>query len=161
MLLALEGIPAIYVHSLLSTPNDHEAVERSGIRRRINRTKLSMDEVEQQLGDRNSLRSRVFRELTRRIRVRRRQPAFHPNATQYTLQFGNSIFGFWRESLAREQNVFALHNVTNRPQRVPLVELNLIATDTWHDLLSDTWFEDLEATIELPPYGCVWIANHG
>ena len=103
----------------------------------------------------------VFDEMRRRLRIRREQEAFHPNATQYTLHFGNRIFAFWRESLSRGQCVFAIHNVSNEPQSLPLVELNLIATESWVDVLSGTRYDDLEGTLELPPYGCVWITNKG
>ena len=37
--------------------------------------------------------------------------------------------------------------------------LNLITTDTWRDLLTDTVYTNPEATLELPPYGCLWISN--
>jgi sucrose phosphorylase len=101
----------------------------------------------------------LLNELSRRIRIRREQEAFHPNATQYTLHFGDAIFAFWRESLRRDQSIFALHNVSDQSQYVSLVELNLITSDTWRELLSGDVYQNLEATIELPPYGCVWITN--
>ena len=59
----------------------------------------------------------------------------------------------------RDQSIFALHNVSDQAQTIPLVELNLIATESWSDLLTGTRYDDLEGSIELPPYGCVWIAN--
>ena len=37
LVMSLEGIPAFYLHSLLATPNDHEAVARRGRNRAINR----------------------------------------------------------------------------------------------------------------------------
>ncbi|MEO2017418.1 MAG: sugar phosphorylase, partial [Fuerstiella sp.] len=37
VMMGLEGIPAFYIHSLLATPNDVNAVERSGQNRSINR----------------------------------------------------------------------------------------------------------------------------
>ena len=64
-----------------------------------------------------------------------------------------------RESLDRNQNIFALHNVSSKAQEVSLVELNLIGTETWKDLLSDEVYDDLEGVIRLEPYSCVWISN--
>ncbi len=159
VLLALEGLPAIYIHSLLGTENDHALVAETGRARSINRHRWQEDELEQALGNPRKHHRVVLDEMKRRINIRREQEAFHPNATQYTLHFGSQIFAFWRESRSRHQNIFALHNVSDQPQVVPLVELNLIATDTWRDLLSGTRYDDLEATIEIPPYGAVWITN--
>ena len=86
---------------------------------------------------------------------------FHPNATQYTLHFGNAIFAFWRESLDRSQSIFAIHNISNKPQQIPLVELNLITTERWTDLLSNQSYTSQDTHLELPPYGCAWISNLG
>ncbi|MCH2179877.1 MAG: alpha-amylase family glycosyl hydrolase [Mariniblastus sp.] len=159
IVLALEGIPGIYIHSMLATENDHELFEKTGQPRSINRHHWQDSVLEQQLGDPETHHYKVFSELKRRIEIRARQKAFHPNATQYTLHFNTSIFAFWRESLCRKQSLFALHNVTNQPQKLPLVELNLIATETWRDVLTGQIIDDLNAVIEIPPYGAVWITN--
>jgi len=37
IVMSLEGIPAFYIHSMLATPNDTDAVERRGMNRAINR----------------------------------------------------------------------------------------------------------------------------
>ena len=97
--------------------------------------------------------------MRRRIQIRSQQEAFHPNATQYTLHFDSGVFAFWRESLDRHQSVFAIHNITNQMQRVPLTELNLIATEVWTDALSGKLYDDLDEGIEIPPYGAIWITN--
>ena len=101
----------------------------------------------------------VFEALKERIKIRKEQAAFHPNATQLTLHLGDQIFAFWRESLDRHQSIFALHNVSDQAVSVSLHELNLISTDNWRDLLSGENFTDVKADIELPPYGCMWISN--
>ena len=157
--LALEGLPAIYLHSLVGTLNDHAHVEETGRARSINRHRWDAAELGRLLDDPTTHHAQVFTELSRRIQIRRGQPAFHPNATQYTLHFGRAVFAFWRESPQREQSIFALHNVSASPQTIPLVELNLIATESWRDLLSGQVFNDLDAELELAPYQSVWITN--
>ena len=74
--------------------------------------------------------------LKRMIDIRIRQPAFHPNATQFTLQLGDALFGFWRQSMDRAQSIFAIHNVTDQEILIPVMSLNLIGGDHWADLLS-------------------------
>ncbi|MBT8036985.1 MAG: alpha-amylase [Verrucomicrobiae bacterium] len=159
IILALEGLPAIYIHSLLGTENDHQGMAETGQARSINRHKWDAQELDAALSNKELHHQKVFEEMKRIIAIRRKQEAFHPNATQYTLHFGNQIFAFWRESTDRNQSIFALHNISSSPQTIPIVELNLIATEVWHDLLSGTCYSNKDTSIDLPPYGCVWISN--
>jgi len=159
IMLALEGLPAVYIHSLLGTENNHQGMAHTGRARTINRFQWPAEELESALADESRHHKAVFAEMKRLIQIRRKQPAFHPNATQYTLHFSDEIFAFWRESLDRDQSIFALHNVSCERQTIPLVELNLIATESWGDLLSGTRYDNLESEIVLEPYGCVWITN--
>lgn len=159
IMLGLEGIPGIYIHSLLATPNDHELVQATGRSRSVNRHRWDLEEIEQALDDEQTPAARVFRELKRQIQIRAKQEAFHPNATQYTLHFGDDVFAFWRESPSRNQCIFALHNISNTSRKIPLAELNLIADELWGDLLTGTRYDDLSSMLELAPYQAVWISN--
>jgi len=159
IMLALEGLPAVYIHSLLGTENDRDGMAHTGRARTINRHQWQADELYAALEDDERHHKAIFSEMKRLIQIRRQQAAFHPNATQYTLHFSDQIFAFWRESLDRDQCIFALHNVSSEKQTIPLVELNLIATESWSDLISGRVYDDLGGVIELEPYGCVWITN--
>lgn len=161
IMLALEGVPAIYIHSLLGTENDRQGFADTGRPRSINRKKWDADELAAALESPTAHHATIFTEMKRLIKIRTQQEAFHPNATQYTLHFGEKIFAFWRESPDRSQSLFALHNISDEPQSIPLVELNLIATEGWIDLFTDTRFEDPNAILELAPYSCAWITNKG
>ena len=46
------------------------------------------------------------------INLRKKQAAFHPNATQFTLQLNNDFFGIWRQSIDRSQSIFCISNLT-------------------------------------------------
>ena len=157
--LALEGIPAIYIHSLLGTPNDLEGVARTNHNRAINRRRWHLPELLTLLGDADSVQARVFDEMKRMLRIRIRQPAFHPNATQFTLQLGEQLFGFWRQSLDRAQGIFAIHNLGAEPVSVPTLSLNLIGGHEWRDLLSGDIIRDFGESIHFAPYQCRWISN--
>ena len=98
-------------------------------------------------------------ELKRLLKIRRQQPAFHPNATQFTLQLPAPYFAFWRQSMDRTQSIFAVHNMTAESQELRLAELNLICLDAWEDLISGQSFHDQYATIPVAPYQCLWITN--
>lgn len=159
IMLALEGIPAFYIHSLLGTGNDYARMEHTGRLRSINRGQWDIEKLEIELENPLSHHCQVFTQLTRLINMRRAQPAFHPNATQFTLHLGLKIFGFWRQSMRRDQSIFCIHNITDEVQQVSLADINLIGTDHWRDLISGESVDDLSGSLTLKPYQAVWLAN--
>ncbi len=159
IVMALEGIPAFYIHSLVATPNDHDGVARTGANRSINRHRWEYPALQAQLNDPDSVHARVLASMKRRLAIRRRQGAFHPNATQFTMHLGEQIFGFWRQSRERDQSIFALHNVTKETVEVPVVAINLISGEEWVDLLSGETFHAAKGTVSFAPYQCRWISN--
>lgn len=158
IILALEGVPAVYIHSFLGTPNDVGAVEDRAHHRAINRSRLTLDEVDAAL-DGGGVRAAAFRALRNLLTERSKHPAFHPNATQFTLHLGDELFGCWRQARDRSSSVFAVSNVTSHPVRLPLSALNLTVTDTWTDLLSGSAIDDDAEEVQLGPYASVWIAS--
>ena len=157
--LGIEGIPAIYIHSLTATPNDADGVERTGRARSINRHQWDADELERRFTDADSPTARVSSELIRRLRIRARQPAFSPDATQFTLILPPELFGFWRQSNDRSQSIFAVHNLTAEEQTVAMEDLNLVSTDDWFDLIDGDPMPGLTGEVRLRPYQCLWITN--
>lgn len=159
ILLALEGIPAFYIHSMFGTSNDYDKLARSGHNRHINRHQWSAAELGLTLADSNSHHHQVLNGIKRLIGIRQQQPAFHPNATQFTLHLGDEIFAFWRQSISREQSIFSLNNISSRQHHIPLSDINLIDTEDWYDLISGQHIAlDAEA-IDLAPYQTVWLSN--
>ena len=158
IMLGLEGIPAFYLHSLVATENDHQRREHTGNNRAINRHVWDLEDLENQLSG-STHHAQVFSRLKHLVQVRRKQAAFHPNATQFTMHLGDAIFAFWRQSLERDQSIFCLHNITHQEQALRLMDVNLIVTDEWTDLVSGTSFEDQQATISLAPYQTLWLTN--
>ncbi|OKH18115.1 sugar phosphorylase [[Limnothrix rosea] IAM M-220] len=160
IMMALEGVPAFYIHSLLATPNDYEKLEATGHNRSINRHQWDYAELCAKLDDPDSDQHWVFNELKRLISIRRQQKAFHPNATQYTLDFrSGSIFGLWRQSRDRRQSIFCIYNLSDRPKSVAVSNLNLICTDEWHDLLGRLTITEDTEKLNLSPYQIAWITN--
>ncbi|QDP02397.1 sugar phosphorylase [Thalassotalea sp. PS06] len=159
IMLGIEGIPAIYIHSFMGTQNDIERVNLSNQNRCINRHKWDYPTLQGHLSNSFSHHSQVFDEMTALIKLRKQQKAFHPNATQFTLHLGVQLFGFWRQSLDRRQSVFCISNVTCEPQELSLADLNLIDLDEWGDLITGTQYTNVRECITLAPYQTVWISN--
>ncbi|MEC8859858.1 MAG: alpha-amylase family glycosyl hydrolase [Pseudomonadota bacterium] len=159
ILLALEGIPALYFHSLVGSGNDLERVARTQHNRHINRRRWPQHALNTALADPDSHHSQVLQQLKHLLQIRQEQPAFHPNATQFTLHLGDAVFAFWRQSLQREQSIFALNNVSDTEQTISLSDINLIDTDDWRDLISDTPITLNQSQLTLAPYQSVWLSN--
>ena len=158
IVMSLEGIPAFYIHSLLATPNDLASVEKRGMNRAINRHRWDYDDLRSRLANPGSPQAQVMSQMRVRLQIRREQSAFHPNATQFTLQtVDDRVLGIWRQSLDRRQSIFALHNVSSETVTIPDTALNLIEDLTWIDLLSGDQIG--HGAITLAPYQCRWISN--
>ena len=159
IMLSLEGVPAIYIHSLVGTRNDYQRVENAGHNRAINRHQWDYAELEARLSDGDSSESKVFNGLKQLLEIRRQQSAFHPNATQFTLHLGSQLFGFWRQSMDRQQSIFCVSNISDQVQTLNLSDINLIDNETWHDLISGISCNQKMQSIEMDPYQTVWITN--
>ncbi|MEC4685054.1 MAG: alpha-amylase family glycosyl hydrolase [Nitrospirota bacterium] len=51
VMLALKGVPGIYIHSLLGSRNYYRGVKETGIKRMINREKIPVDVIDRNLSD--------------------------------------------------------------------------------------------------------------
>ncbi len=159
IMLGLEGIPGIYIHSLLGTHNDYTRVEHTGHPRAINRHQWNWESLIAELGREDSSHAIVLGRMKQLLALRGRQPAFHPNATQFTLHLGTSLFGFWRQSMNRRQSIFCVSNVSNEVQPLSLSDINLIETEQWMDLVEGQQLEGRGQVLQLQPYQTVWITN--
>lgn len=159
IMFALEGIPGVYIHSLLGTRNDYQRVEHTDHSRAINRHQWSLAALEAELADHDSGHHQVLARLQALLRLRGSQSAFHPNATQFTLQLGTSLFGFWRQSIDRRQSIFCISNITDQPQPLNLLDINLIDDHGWGDLISGERYPSRDMQLLLQPYQTVWLSN--
>ncbi|PWQ97006.1 alpha-amylase [Leucothrix arctica] len=157
--LSLRGIPGVYLHSLLGTPNDHKRVEVTGMTRAINRHQWDIDELSALLEVNESSTSILLNEYTRRIKVRREQPAFHPDAEQMVLDLDDQLLGIMRVSESG-QKIVALYNFTKTFRLVNNVVLRALLgseMNDWIDLLSDQPIAQENGVLKLKPYACHWL----
>jgi sucrose phosphorylase len=159
IMLGLEGLPGLYIHSLLGTTNDYDKVANTGQNRSINRHRWDYASLTNELDDAHSLHHQVLTQMTQLISIRKAHRAFHPNATQFTLQLGEEVFGFWRQSIDRRQSIFCISNISKNHQTIRLSDINLIGTDSWVDLLTQQPIESQLDDLCLAPYQSAWISN--
>ncbi|MEG1481266.1 sugar phosphorylase [Clostridium sp.] len=146
ILLSLIGVPAIYYHSLLGSRNYYKGVEESGINRRINREKLNVKDIIEELKSDNR-RNSIFEGMKKLIKVRKEESAFSPYATQKVLELGEDLFGIERFNEETKDKITFIINITNKEVDIPS---NLIGLD----ILTERKVEDINT---LKPYNFIWI----
>jgi sucrose phosphorylase len=158
--LSFRGIPAIYLHCLVATPNDTLGVERTGKTRSINRRKWDQAELEALMGNADSETGQVFRRYSRLLQIRRRQPAFHPEAPQRLLATADGVFALERIALDGSQRILALFNFTATTQSVAasLLPHGLALRD---ELIGEHRAEHTVSGLQLPPYATFWFSQSG
>ncbi|WP_299028757.1 sugar phosphorylase [uncultured Thermanaerothrix sp.] len=159
ILMALQGIPGIYVHSLLGSSNWNEGVRLLGYNRAINRQKFSLRTIEERLSHPKSREARVLEGMLALIQARQKSPAFNPYGFQRVLSLSPAVFCLIRQTPEASSIVLCVHNVSAELQnlKVPLASFQLFGTKGL-ELLSGQVI-DLKDPLEvsLPPYGLLWL----
>jgi len=159
IVLSLRGIPGIYIHSLLATPNDHMRVEVTGSTRSINRHQWNLDEISALLEVYETGSNILMKEYTRRIHIRRQQPAFHPDAEQWILDLEDGLIGIMRVA-KNGQKIVALYNFTQgfiTLNDAPLRTCLDSDRNQWKDLLRKKPLIYEAGLLKLKPYACHWL----
>jgi glucosylglycerate phosphorylase len=143
ILFAFLGVPAVYYHSLVGSPPDHEGMETSRINRRINREVLDADRLVAELTD-DPRRRAVFAGMRQLLDVRRQHDAFSPFATQHVERLDDRVFAV-RRGKGTADELICVTNVTAEPVTlVSVVGLDVVT-------------EDVVAPLTLGPWGYAWV----
>ena len=159
IILAIEGVPAFYFNSLFATKNDEETFANTGVKRNLNRYKWHYSTLVDLIKTNNTIEKNCYEIFKKLISIRKIQPAFHPNATQFTLNLDKNIFAVWRQSRDRKQSIFALTNVSSKTIKLNTNKINLIDDEKWFDLLSQETKITDDQYIKLMPFQSLWITN--
>lgn len=154
IMLSMQGVPAIYFHSLVGSPNDQEGVELSGQNRRINRQKYDRARLNEVLSDPHSLQRRVFDGYQRLLQVRCQHKAFHPDSSQTVLDLpGDGLLGLIR-SHEGGSTIAVLANLTDKPRSIPAELID--STLRYDELAEERLFADED--IPMRPFQVRWIS---
>jgi sucrose phosphorylase len=161
IMLSLQGIPGIYFNSLIAAPNWLAGVQETGRARTINRQKWSAVELEGLLDDPAQPASRVFPEYLRRLRIRGKQAAFHPDGRQETLRLPAGLFGVKRTAPDHSEELWVIANVTRhavnlRPTRID----RRYRQRRWTELLQGWGVDGPDlGELQLAPYQVLWLTG--
>lgn len=164
IMLALAGVPGIYVHSLFGSRSYHAGVEQTGHYRSINREKFRRSDLERDLANPASLRNRVFYPYLHLIRTRTAQRAFHPNGPQQVLSVHPALFVLLRTAPDGSTSLLCIHNVSNaeQPFQVGLDPLLFPRSGRVRDLITGATFPvdtSGNLTLNLAPYQVLWLTG--
>lgn len=115
LMMSLQGLPAFYIHNLTGTRNDHESVIETRQKRDINRKKWEYSNLIEKLENEDDTTHKVFYMLKELIKIRKRHPAFSPQASQKVLKGTDDLFLLLRNSHKEKEKVLVAGNVTGHP----------------------------------------------
>lgn len=145
VMLCMPGVPGVYYHSLLGSLNDKKGVEDSGIKRRINREKLQIEQLVSELNDTNSFRFKVFNFYKRMLEVRNMNEVFDP--------FGEAMYEtidnvFIIKRSINEELFYGVHNFTEQHKNINVTDSNVT------ELISNTLVNSNEWNLK--PFEFKW-----
>ena len=146
IVLALAGVPAIYINSLMGTTNDLDAYEADGNRRSINRGRVELSDVPHP--DDGTWQGRIFGGLIERAALRRAHAAFHPDGAQ-ELRDLDGVLAIDRTAPDEAESVSVLCNMTADDQTIAI-------TGSATCLRSGVEYVE---QVALPPYGSAWLSG--
>jgi sucrose phosphorylase len=152
ILLSMPGVPGIYFHSLFGSRNWNEGVKQTGMLRTINREKLNLETIQNELNDKNHLRNKVFGAYSELLKIRANDPCMNPQAEFEILDLQKECFAIVRKT--QDETTVALHNLSEKEICINLTE-HIADWDFAHDLISDD--EVQIAKVKLEPLGMVWL----
>lgn len=158
IMTSIVGVPGIYFHSLFGSRGWAAGVAATGQNRTINREKLALGSLEEELANPDSRRHAVFERYAHLLRIRAAQPAFHPHGRMQVLNAGPSVVALLRISPDGMERVVCLQNVTDRRQTVAAEVLAPLRGDARvvEDLLAGAVFESAQP-IALDAYQTLWL----
>ena len=149
VMLALQGVPGIYFHSLFGSENWQEGVAQTGHNRTINREKLQTEQLDRELED--GLRKLVFSGYQEMLIARKQQRAFNPYGQQILHRLHPAVVSIERGF--KGEQILCLHNVS-----ADEISFNLpksLAGLTFEVVLGSAALQN--GRIMMSSYECCWL----
>lgn len=144
ILFSLVGVPGIYIHSLIGSGNYIEGVKESGINRRINREKIDLTTLREELLN-SQRRMEIFEGNKKLLNIRRKEAAFNPYGNQDVYFIDSRLFTIKRTSLDGESEIKVVINISREKVSCPFKGEDLLAGEK----------VNMKSIVE--PYQIMWI----
>ena len=96
IMIALQGVPGIYIHSIIGSLNYNKGVELTKANRAINREKFNFDSIKDELKRKRSDRAVILSKFKKLLDIKRNEKAFHPQSAQIILPGPGPLLAFLR-----------------------------------------------------------------
>jgi sucrose phosphorylase len=158
--LSIPGVPGIYIHGALGTPNDLHRVQQTGVARDVNRGVIDAAAVAAEMKLPGSKLAILSRRLGPIARARTQLSSFHPNGAHRVLALSPLVFAVWRSAPDTSAHILAMTNVSNRVVKlsIPLETLPVRAA-RWRDVIAGREWRAKEGVLEIgfQPYDLIWL----
>ncbi len=155
--LSMQGIPAVYFHSLIGTLNNYEGVKKTNENRTINRRKWNVTELNALIENPETHHSIVFQLYQKLLRKRTDQPAFDPDALQIIHDLGKNFFALTRESVDKSQKILCLYNFTSKTKSLKKPIFLKSAKKRFFDIASGKTIPFTARGLSFKPYHFYWL----
>ena len=164
VVLALRGVPALYLSLFLAGRNDYERAKQWKDNRAINRGRFSIDEWEKKAEQEESVEAQVISALTNMLKVRTHCSAFHPDGDQTIVDTGvDEVLAILRKPTETKEGsaVLCLTNFSGLPVSILKSSFgNYFQNDEIAvDMLTDVQLAE-GADIKLLPYQVLWLTKN-
>ena len=162
MALALPGIPFIYLTTPLAALNDFGYYLETGNPRELNRGRVVLEELMQDLSNEDTLTYKVFTAYKKLLQLRASNPAFHPNGALIPVSTAsNAVIAFLRISVDQRQRILIVQNVSsmNNEADIALPKEISKSVSMGLDLISGHSLpvENYLLRLQLQPFMITWI----
>ena len=155
IMVSFEGVPAVYFNSLFGKSNDEAKYIITGNNRDVNRYKWNFNNITTKLRDKKSKQSIFYRNIGALLEIKRKQKAFHPNASRININLGPKIFCFKRISKDKKQSIICMTNLSSKIQTP-----NFKKIGNYRDLLNSNLKFREGTSLILKPFQTVWLTNN-
>ena len=155
IMIAFEGIPAIYFNSMFGTSNDEAKFIITGNNRDVNRYRWNLKNITNRLKNKRTKQSIFYQKICDLLSIRRKQKAFHPNALRINLNYGQKIYAFKRVSIDKKQTIACITNLSSKIQKIKINKKN----QKMKNLINSTTHIEDKKFLVLKPFETIWLSD--
>ena len=156
LVMALPGVPAFYLPTLLAASNDHPTYRRTGCRRDLNRPQFDLQALRQDLENTDSPAAIIRILMSHALDIRAQLPAFHPEAPMTLLSPERSdMIILQRGHRGDPGAVWVVQSFREEVVELEVSLLNPRHSGCWRDRLSQRTLAG--PRLALSPYEVLWL----
>ena len=156
LVMALPGVPAFYLPTLLAASNDHSTYRKTGCRRDLNRPQFELQALRQHLENTNSPVAIIRILMAHTLGIRAQIPGFHPEAPMTLLSPERSDMVILQRGHRDDSGtVWVVQNFREEAVELQVSLLSAQHNGDWRDRLSQRTLAG--PLVVLSPYEVLWL----